>query len=67
MLEVEIEEGVIITLENNEEYLLIKRIKDGFLTVGIVDDTPTDEYYIFKQYEEDGDIYMKIVNEFGVA
>jgi len=67
MLEVEIEEGVIITLENNEEYLLIKRIKDGFLAVGIVDDTPTDEYYIFKQYEEDGDIYMKIVNEFGVA
>ena len=67
MLEVEIEEGVIITLENNEEYLLIKRIEDGFLAVGIVDDTPTDEYYIFKQYEEDGDIYMKIENEFGVA
>lgn len=67
MLDVEIEEGVIITLENNEEYLLVKKIKAGFLAVGIADDIPTDRYYIFKQYEEDGDIYMKIENEFGVA
>lgn len=65
-MDFEVEEGYAITLENGQEYLLIERTEEGFLAVGLDEDTPNDKYYKFKEYEEDGEYYMEIVDEFAV-
>lgn len=65
-MEVEISEGVVITIENDKEYLLLKKIDGGYFAVNMEDDEPGNTYCILKQHEFNGDTYMKIEKEFDV-
>lgn len=62
-----IEVGNIVTLENNQEYLLLEELtKDNTKYVYAVrtleDETPTDEFVIYEVMEVDGDEYLKNID-----
>lgn len=61
-----IEVGNIVTLENNQEYLLLEELnKDDKKFVYAVrtleDETPTDEFLIFEVIKTDDGEYLKTV------
>ncbi len=63
-----IEVGNIVTLENNQEYLILEELtKEGHKYVYSVrvleDETPTDEYLIFESIIRDNDEFLKPVND----
>lgn len=62
-----IEVGNIVTLENNQEYLLLEEIvkensKYLYAVRTLEDETPTDEYLIFEALFEGEDEYLKVVD-----
>jgi hypothetical protein len=62
------EVGNIVTLENGQEYLVLEELsKDNTRYVYSVrilqDDTPTDEYLIFEAINNEGEEYLKPVEE----
>ena len=62
------EVGNIVTLENGQEYLVLEELtKDNSRFVYSVrilqDDTPTDEYLIFEAINNEGDEYLKPVED----
>lgn len=63
-----IEVGNIVTLENNQEYLILEElIKEEHKYVYSVrvleDETPTDEYLIFESIIKDDGEFLKPVND----
>ena len=63
-----IEVGNIVTLDNGTEYLLLEELeKLGTRYVYAVrvleDETPTDEYLIFEAIVNDGEEYLKVIEE----
>ena len=63
-----IEVGNIVTLENDQEYLLLEELeKDSRKFVYSVrtleDETPTDEFVIYEVMEIDGDAYLKNIED----
>ena len=62
------EKDTIITLEDNEKFLLLDKVKlenaNYFLALKLTDDEqPTKQYEIFEEEIEDGDSYMSIVED----
>lgn len=63
-----IEVGNIVTLENNQEYLLLEELNKGtgkyiYAVRTLEDETPTDEFMIFEEIvNEDGE-YLKLIND----
>lgn len=62
-----IEVGNIVTLENNQEYLLLEELlhenKNYVYAVRTLeDDTPTDEFIIFEVVNSGDDYYLKDVD-----
>lgn len=62
-----IEVGNIVTLENNQEYLILESLtkedKKYVYSVGVLpDETPTDEYLIFEAIINGEDEFLKPVN-----
>jgi len=58
----------IITLEDNEKFLLLDKVElenaNYFLALKLTDDEqPTKQYEIFEEEIEDGDSYMSIVED----
>lgn len=63
-----IEVGNIVTLENQQEYLLLETLdKEGKKYIYAVrvleDETPTDEFLIFESIKNNDEDYMKIVSD----
>lgn len=63
-----IEVGNIVTLENNQEYLLLEKLnKEGINYLYAVrvleDETPTDEFLIFEGIVNGEDEYLKVVSD----
>jgi hypothetical protein len=63
-----IEVGNIVTLENNQEYLILEEFnKDGVKYVYSVrvleDETPTDEYLIFESIIKGEDEFLKPIDD----
>lgn len=63
-----IEVGNIVTLENNQEYLLLEKLmKDGvnylYAVRVLEDETPTDEFLIFEGIINGDDEYLKVVSD----
>lgn len=63
-----IEVGNIVTLENNQEYLLLEEItKDDskylYAVRTLEDETPTDEFMIFEALSDGQDEYLKLVDD----
>lgn len=63
-----IEVGNIVTLENNQEYLLLENLdkddKKYIYAVRVLEDeTPTDEFVIFEAIVSGQDEYLKIVSD----
>jgi len=62
------EKDTIITLEDNEKFLLLDKVElenaNYFLALKLTDDEqPTKQYEIFEEEIEDGDSYMSIVED----
>ena len=62
------EKDTIITLEDNEKYVLLDKVEleniNYFLALKLTsDEQPTKEYEIFEEEIEDGDSYMSIVED----
>lgn len=62
-----IEVGNIVTLENNQEYLILESLskeeKKYVYSVGVLpDETPTDEYLIFEAIVNGEEEFLKPVN-----
>ena len=62
------EKDTIITLEDNEKYVLLDEVKIDdlkyFLALRLTEDEqPTRDYEIFEEEIEDGDSYMTIVDD----
>lgn len=63
-----IEVGNIVTLENNQEYLLLEELtKEGtkylYAVRVLEDETPTDEFLIFEGIVNGQDEYLKVVSD----
>lgn len=63
-----IEVGNIVTLENNQEYLLLEQLdkvtgKYLYAVRTLEDETPTDEYMIFEAIVDGEDEYLKLVDD----
>lgn len=63
-----IEVGNIVTLENNQEYLILESLtresKKYVYSVGVLpDETPTDEYLIFEALIDGEEEFLKPVND----
>lgn len=63
-----IEVGNIVTLENNQEYLLLEELvhdskKYVYSVRTLEDETPTDEFIIFEVVEIDNDSYLKNIED----
>lgn len=63
-----IEVGNIVTLENNQEYLILEELTDNehkyvYSVRVLEDETPTDEYLIFESIIRDDDEFLKPVND----
>lgn len=63
-----IEVGNIVTLENNQEYLILESLtrenKKYVYSVGVLpDETPTDEYLIFEALINGEEEFLKPVND----
>lgn len=63
-----IEVGNIVTLENNQEYLILEELtkeehKYVYSVRVLEDETPTDEYLIFESIIRDNDEFLKPVND----
>lgn len=62
------EKDTIITLEDNEKFLLLDKVElenaNYFLALQLTEDEqPTKNYEIFEEEIEDGDSYMSIVED----
>ena len=62
------EKDTIITLEDNEKFLLLDKVElenaNYFLALKLTEDEqPTKQYEIFEEEIEDGDSYMSIVED----
>lgn len=62
------EKDTIITLEDNEKFVLLDKVElenaNYFLALKLTEDEqPTKEYEIFEEEIEDGDSYMSIVED----
>ena len=62
------EKDTIITLEDNEKYVLLDKVEteeaNFFLALKLTaDEEPTKEYEIFEEEVEDGESYMSIVDD----
>lgn len=62
-----IEVGNIVTLENNQEYLLLEELEKGtskyiYAVRTLEDETPTDEFMIFEEIFNNGDEYLKLID-----
>lgn len=62
------EKDTIITLEDNEKYVLLDKVEventSYFLALKLTEDEePTREYELFEEEIEDGDSYMSIVED----
>ena len=62
------EKDTIITLEDNEKFLLLDKVElenaNYFLALKLTEDEqPTKQYEIFKEEIEDGNSYMSIVED----
>ena len=63
-----IEVGNIVTLENNQEYLLLEEcVKDGkkyiYAVRTLEDESLTDEYLVFEAIVQDGEEFLKVVED----
>lgn len=63
-----IEVGNIVTLENNQEYLLLEELdkadrKFVYAVRVLEDETPTDEFLIFEAFITGDEEYLKIVGD----
>lgn len=63
-----IEVGNIVTLENNQEYLILEELTENehkyvYSVRVLEDETPTDEYLIFESIIRDNDEFLKPVND----
>lgn len=63
-----IEVGNIVTLENNQEYLILEELTDNdhryvYSVRVLEDETPTDEYLIFESIIREDDEFLKPVND----
>ena len=63
-----IEVGNIVTLENNQEYLLLEECeKDGkkyiYAVRTLEDESLTDEYLVFEAIVQDGEEFLKVVED----
>lgn len=63
-----IEVGNIVTLENQQEYLLLETLeKEGkkylYAVRVLEDETPTDEFLIFESIRNNEEDYMKVVSD----
>jgi len=62
------DKDTIITLEDNEKFLLLDKVElenaNYFLALKLTEDEqPTKQYEIFEEEIEDGDSYMSIVED----
>ena len=63
-----IEVGNIVTLENNQEYLLLEELdkadrKFVYAVRVLEDETPTDEFLIFEAFITGDEEYLKVVGD----
>lgn len=63
-----IEVGNIVTLENNQEYLLLEELEKGtskyiYAVRTLADETPTDEFMIFEEIFNAGEEYLKLIDD----
>lgn len=63
-----IEVGNIVTLENDQEFLLLESLeKDSkkyvYSVRTLADETPTDEFVIYEVMEIDGEAYLKNIED----
>ena len=63
-----IEVGNIVTLENNQEYLILEELTDNdhryvYSVRVLEDETPTDEFLIFEAFITGDEEYLKIVGD----
>lgn len=63
-----IEVGNIVTLENNQEYLLLEECeKEGkkyiYAVRTLEDESLTDEYLVFEAIVQDGEEFLKVVED----
>ena len=63
-----IEVGNIVTLENNQEYLLLEECtKDGkkylYAVRTLEDESLTDEYLVFEAIVQDGEEFLRVVED----
>lgn len=65
-MEIEFDEGYIITIDNGKEYLLIQRVEDYFFAVEMLDEENTSNNYIIIRTHQDthGGVFAEIVEEF---